>query len=360
MGKRSIIKASVIELLIFSSVAIIAAGLIFVFRGEEETRLLFFLFHEGQTLAAQICRIVFMASMSIVLVVLVILSVLCPEQAAKTLFIVSASIAIIAVALICVFLFVQGLPAMFNIGVFRFLTGTNWRPTWNPPVFEIFPMIVGSIYVTVGAIIIGVPVGIFAAVFMAEICPKPVYRILKPAVNLLAGIPSVVYGYFGMVVLVPFVRVHFGGTGMSVLTASILLGIMILPTIIAVSETALRAVPRELYEGAVALGASHERAVFGVVLPAAKSGVMSAIILGIGRAIGETMAVRMVAGNQPVLRAPYELLMGVRTLTTNVVMELGYAYGDHRSALIATGVVLFVFILIINTLFSLLNRKEVA
>jgi len=280
------------------------------------------------------------------------------ELTAKILFALAASAAIIAVGLICVFLFIEGLPAIANIGVWNFLTGTDWRPMWDPPRFGILPMIVGSLYVTAGAILFGVPIGIFAAVYMAEICPKPLYRVLKPAINLLAGIPSVVYGYFGMVVLVPFVRTYFGGNGFSILTASILLGMMILPTVIAISESALRAVPREMYEGAVALGASHERAVFWVMLPAAKSGVMAAIILGIGRAIGETMAVRMVAGNQAVLRMPYEFLQGTRTLTTNVVLELGYAYGDHRAALIATGVVLFVFIMIINMSFSLLKRKD--
>jgi len=280
------------------------------------------------------------------------------ESAAKILFALSASAAIIAVGLICVFLFMQGLPAMASMGLWNFLTGTDWRPTWDPPRFGILPMIVGSLYVTAGAVLFGVPIGIFSAVYMAEICPKPIYKLLKPAINLLAGIPSVVYGYFGMVVLVPFVRIHFGGTGQSILTASILLGMMILPTVITISESALRAVPREMYEGAVALGASHERAVFGVILPAAKSGVMAAVILGIGRAIGETMAVRMVAGNQAVLRMPHEFLYGTRTLTANVVLELGYAYGEHRAALIATGVVLFVFIMLINMLFSLLKRKD--
>ncbi|MCL2228082.1 MAG: phosphate ABC transporter permease subunit PstC [Oscillospiraceae bacterium] len=280
------------------------------------------------------------------------------ELFAKILFAVSASAAILAVGLICVFLFMQGLPAMWDIGILDFLTGTDWRPTWNPPRFGILPMIVGSLYVTAGAILFGVPIGIFAAIFMAEVCPMPVYKVLKPAINLLAGIPSVVYGYFGMVVLVPFVRTNFGGSGASILTASILLGIMILPTIISISESALRAVPRELYEGAVALGASHERAVFWVVLPAAKSGVMAAIILGIGRAVGETMAVRMVAGNQAVLRMPYEFLSGTRTLTANVILELGYAADEHRAALIATGVVLFVFIMLINALFSLLKKKD--
>jgi len=279
------------------------------------------------------------------------------EKAAKGLFFLSASAAIIAVGLICVFLFAQGLPAIWNIGIINFLTGTEWRPTWSPPLYGILPMIVGSLYVTAGAILFGVPIGIFSAVFMAKFCPRPVYKILKPAINLLAGIPSVVYGYFGMMVLVPFVRENFGGNGNSILTASILLGMMILPTIITISESAIRAIPPEMYEGAIALGASHESATFRVVLPAAKSGVMAAIILGIGRAIGETMAVRMVAGNQAVLRMPHEFLSGTRTLTTNVVLELGYAYGNHRAALIATGVVLFIFILMINTLFSLLKKK---
>jgi len=280
------------------------------------------------------------------------------ESAAKVLFALSASAAIIAVGLICVFLFIQGVPAIWDIGVINFLTGTNWRPTWSPPQFGILPMIVGSFYFTAGAILFGVPIGIFAVVFMAKFCPKSIYIVLKPAINLLAGIPSVVYGYFGMVVLVPFVRSNFGGSGNSILTASLLLGMMILPTIITVSETAIRAVPAEIYEGAIALGASHERATFKVVLPAANSGVMASVVLGIGRAIGETMAVRMVAGNQAVLRMPHEFTSGTRTLTANIVLELGYAYGSHRMALIATGVVLFVFVMLINALFGALKKKE--
>ncbi len=279
------------------------------------------------------------------------------EQLMKIVFTISALTAIMAVGLICVFLFSRGFPAMAEIGVGRFLLGLDWFPTADPASFGIFPMIIGSIYVTAGAILFGVPIGLFTAVFMARVCPKPVYRFLKPAVELLAGIPSVVYGFFGMIIIVPFVRETFGGKGSSMLAASLLLGMMILPTIIGITESALRAVPQELYEGAVALGASHERAVFGVILPAAKSGVMAAIVLGIGRAIGETMAVRMVAGNQALLRTPADFLMGVRTLTANVVLEMGYSSGLHREALIATGVVLFVFILIINTLFSLLSRK---
>ena len=247
---------------------------------------------------------------------------------------------------------------MGKIGVFDFLLGQKWAPTDSPASYGIFPMILGSIYVTAGAIIIGVPIGILTAVFMARFCPKGLYKILKPAVDLLAGIPSVVYGFFGVMVLVPFVRDNFGGTGLSILTASILLGIMILPTIIGVSESAIRAVPESYYEGALALGATHERSVFFTILPAAKSGITAGVILGIGRAIGETMAVMMVVGNQP--RLTGDILKGVRTLTTNIVMEMGYAADLHREALIATAVVLFVFILVINLLFSLLKRRSKA
>lgn len=280
------------------------------------------------------------------------------EQIMRTVFLLSALTAIVAVGLICLFLFAGGLPAMGKIGVFPFLLGIKWKPNDIPASFGILPMIVGSLYVTAGAMLFGVPVGIFTAVFMVKTCPKPLYSLLKPALDLLAGIPSVVYGFFGMMVLVPFVRTVFGGNGSSILTASLLLGIMILPTVIGITESALRAVPNELYEGAVALGASHERAVFGVVLPAAKSGVMAAVVLGVGRAVGETMAVKMVAGNQTLLRAPNEFLLGVRTLTANVVIEMGYAEGLHSEALVSTGLVLFVFILLINLLFSLLKKEE--
>lgn len=269
-------------------------------------------------------------------------------------FVVAACASICAVALICVFLFANGIPAMQKVGVFDFLLGTKWKP--GNDIYGILPMIVGSLYITAGAIIIGVPIGILSAVFLAKFCPKPLYRILKPAVELLAGIPSVVYGFFGLVVLVPFVRDHIGGDGSSILTASLLLGLMILPTIITVSESSIRAVPESYYEGGLALGATHERSVFFATLPAAKSGIMAGVILGIGRAIGETMAVILVAGNQP--RITGDLLKGIRTMTTNIVLEMGYASGLHREMLIATGVVLFVFILIINLLFSVINRKK--
>ncbi|MHB1154394.1 MAG: phosphate ABC transporter permease subunit PstC [Eubacteriales bacterium] len=275
------------------------------------------------------------------------------EAVMRIVFLLSACISILAVALICLFLFANGFAAIGKIGVLNFLTGTAWKPTNN--IFGILPMILGSIYVTAGAIIIGVPIGILTAVFMARFCPKKLYLLLKPAINLLAGIPSVVYGFFGLMVVVPAIRNIFGVSGASMLAASVILGIMILPTIIGVSEAAIKAVPDSYYEGSLALGASHERSVFFSVLPAAKSGISAGVILGIGRAIGETMAVIMVAGNQAII--PQGLLKGLRTLTANIVIEMGYAADLHREALIATGVVLFVFILIINLTFSLVKRR---
>lgn len=276
------------------------------------------------------------------------------EKIMEAVFMLCACVSILSVALICIFLFANGIPAMTKIGFFDFIFGRKWKP--SNEIFGIFPMIIGSIYITAGAIIIGVPIGILTAVFLARFCPEKLYKIIKPAVNLLAGIPSVVYGFFGLCVIVPFVRNNIGGDGNSILTASILLGFMILPTIINVSESSIRAVPEKYYQGALALGATHERSVFCTVVPAAKSGIMAGIVLGIGRAIGETMAVIMVAGNQA--RMPKGILEGIRTMTSNIVMEMGYATDLHREALIATGVVLFVFILIINTLFSILKNKD--
>ena len=274
------------------------------------------------------------------------------EKTMKLVFTLSATVSIFAVIVICFFLFEQGFPAMGEIGVLDFLTGTVWKPLEGQ--FGIFPMIVGSIYVTAGAIIIGVPVGLLCAVFMAKFCPSGIYRIMKPAVDLLAGIPSIVYGFFALMVIVPVVQTLTGTSGKGILSASIMLAIMILPTIVSVSEAAIRAVPESYYEGSLALGATHERSVFFATLPAAKSGIMAGVVLGIGRAIGETMAVSMVAGNQPIL--PDSILSGVRTMTANVIIEMGYAEGLHREALIATAVVLFVFILIINISLSLLKR----
>ena len=275
------------------------------------------------------------------------------EKLMEIIFLIAACISIISVVLICIFLFMNGIPAMKKIGFGDFIFGQRWRPGNN--IFGIWPMILGSIYVTGGALIIGVPIGILMSIFMARFCPDRLHKVLKPIVDLLAGIPSIVYGFFGLVVMVPFVREHFKGNGQSILTAALLLGMMILPTIISVSESSIRAVEESYYEGALALGATHERSVFTVVVPAAKSGVFAAVVLGVGRALGETMAVMMVVGNQA--RVPDSIFKGVRTLTTNIVLEMGYATDLHREALIATGVVLFVFILIINISFSILKRR---
>ena len=274
------------------------------------------------------------------------------ERLFEIIFLLAAGFSILAVLLICMFLFANGIPAMHKIGLTDFLFGLKWKP--GSELYGIFPMIVGSLYITAGAIIVGVPVGLMTAVFLSRFCPEWLHKIIKPAVDLLAGIPSVVYGFFGLMVIVPFVRNVFGGNGSSILTASILLGMMILPTIISVSETSLNAVPQNYYEGSRALGATHERSVFMTVLPAAKSGIMAGIILGIGRAIGETMAVIMVAGNQA--RIPDSILKGVRTLTPNIVIEMGYATDLHREALIATGDVVFVFILLIDLSFNLVKK----
>ncbi len=285
------------------------------------------------------------------------------EAVMQGVFTACACISILAVALICIFLFANGVPTIFEIGPLDFLVGTTWKP--GNDIYGILPMILGSIYVTAGAILVGVPIGLLTAIYMSRFASPAVNKVMLPAVQLLAGIPSVVYGFFGMVVMVPavqaMVKTDFfrhvlgvrGGKGMSLFTAALLLGIMILPTIITVSKTSLDAVPASYYEGSLALGATHERSVFFAVLPAAKSGVLSAVILGIGRAIGETMAVVMVAGNQTWM--PQGLFQGLRTMTSNIVIEMGYAAGLHREALIATGVVLFVFILLINLCFSLVK-----
>lgn len=275
------------------------------------------------------------------------------EKGMKIIFTIAACTSVMAVFLIYVFLFANGLPAIGKIGPLKFLLGTEWRPSNEK--FGIFPMIVASIYVTGGAILLGVPVAIFTSVFMARYCPKKIYRPLKSGIELMAGVPSIVYGFFGLVLIVPLIRRVYGGTGTSMLAASLLLGIMILPTVIGPAEAAIRSVPESYYEGALALGATKERSIFTILIPAARSGILAAVVLGIGRAIGETMAVIMVAGNQPVM--PSGLLTGVRTLTANIVTEMGYAAGLHREALIATAVILFVFILIINLSLSLLNRR---
>ncbi len=265
----------------------------------------------------------------------------------------TACVSIVSVILICLFLFVNGVPAMAEIGFWNFLAGKTWRPSNR--LYGIFPMIVGSVYVTAGALALGVPVGLLTAIYLARFCPQWLYRLIKPSVSLLAGIPSVVYGFFGLVVLVPGIKALFGGKGYSMLAASLLLSMMILPTVISVAEAAIRAVPESYYEGAVALGATHEQGVFFVVVPAARSGIFTVVVLGAGRAIGETMAVIMVAGNQA--RMPTGILSGLRTLTANIVLEMGYAADLHREALIATAVVLFVLILLINFALQMLKRR---
>lgn len=278
------------------------------------------------------------------------------ETVMRIVFMLAACLSILAVLLICMFLFANGIPAFREIGLWNFISGKLWRPSTD--VYGILPMILGSLYVTAGALVIGVPIGILMAVFLARFCPEKLHAVLKPAVDLLAGIPSVVYGFFGLMVIVPAIRNAFGCSGTGLLAASLMLGIMILPTIISVSEAAIRAVPDSYYEGSLALGTSHERSVFRAVLPAARSGIVSAVILGVGRAVGETMAVIMVAGNQAVV--PSSIIKGLRTLTANIVLEMGYAADLHRDALIATAVVLFVFILIINLLFSVMKRRSAA
>lgn len=275
------------------------------------------------------------------------------EGAARVVFALAAALSILAVGLICVFLFANGVPAMIEIGIPDFLLGTTWRPAND--IYGIFPMIIGSIYVTAGALIFGVPAGLLTAIFLSRFASAKVAAFLKPGVELLAGIPSVVYGVFGLMIIVPFIRLNAPGNGLSLLAASILLGIMILPTVITVAKNALDAVPQSYYEGALALGATHERSVLRVLVPAAISGIMAGVVLGIGRAIGETMAVVMVAGNQPII--PASIFDGVRTMTANIVLEMGYAADLHRGALIATGVVLFVFILLISTLFNAMKKR---
>lgn len=277
------------------------------------------------------------------------------EKGMRALFFICACISVAAVALICVFIFSNGVPAIKEIGFTNFILGKSWKPKQN--LYGIFPMIVASVYVTAGAIIIGGPIGILTAIFLAYYCPKGVYRVVKPMINLLASVPSIIYGFFFLVAVVPVMQKLTGTGGKGMLTASILLGLMILPTIINTSEASLNAVPSQYLEGALALGATKEHSIFKTVLPAAVSGVLSGVILGIGRAIGETMAVIMIIGNQPVL--PSSLVSGVRTLTGNIVIEMAYASGLHRGALIGTAVVLFVFVLIINLCFSALTRRKI-
>lgn len=277
------------------------------------------------------------------------------ELVAKVIFFLSSLVALFGIFFICFFIFSEGLPFIFKVGFKEFILGTTWAPTNTPPSYGILPMIVSSIYVTFGAVIVGVPLGILTSVYLEFYASEKMKKLLVPAVNLMSGIPSIVYGFFALTVMVPIVRKFFGGTGMCIFTAAILLGIMILPTIIGLSQTALASVNPAFLSGSYALGASKERTIFNVAIPAASSGIIASVILGIGRAIGETMAVILVAGNQTMM--PNSIFKGARTMTTNIVMDMAYAAGDHREALIATGAVLFVFILLINIAFMMMKKR---
>lgn len=266
----------------------------------------------------------------------------------------TACIAVLAVLLITIFIFKEGLPVIKH-GVFSFIFGLEWLP--NEGIFGIFPMIIGSFGVTIGALLLGVPLGLACAVFLAELAPPKAAQIIRPAIELLAGIPSVVYGFFGLLMITPFIRDFIGGPGLSLLAGAVILAIMILPTIISISEDAIRAVPKEYKEGSLALGATNWQTIKNVILPAASSGIMAALVLGMGRAIGETMAVIMVTGNT--VSMPDSILAPVRTLTGNIAIEMSYAADDHRQALFATGIVLFVIIMLINSAVILISKRKV-
>jgi len=262
--------------------------------------------------------------------------------------------AISSLALITVFVFKEGLPIILRVGVKNFFLSGDWYPSEGK--FGILNMIVGSLVVTAGAIIIGAVFGLGCAIVLTQFAPRQLVVILKPAIEILAGIPSVVFGFIGVVVLVPLVRQYLGGPGLSILTASIVLGIMVLPTVTSISVDVIQAVPRSYRDGSIALGATRWQTTHMVIIKAAKSGIIAALILGMGRAIGETMAVIMVAGNA--LELPHSILDPVRTLTSNIALEMGYAAGDHRQALFATGVTLFVIIMILNTIALTISRRS--
>lgn len=278
------------------------------------------------------------------------------EDLSGRVFLLCALISVISLALIIGFVFYKGARPFATEGYnfIEFLTGTDWVPSENK--FGVLPMIIASLYATIGALVIGVPIGLFTAIFLAEIAPRPVAKVISPAVQLLAGIPSVLYGVFGLAVIVPFLQENFGlPKGQSLLAVILVLAIMMLPTIVTVAETAIRAVPDSYREGSLALGASKIGTIFKVVVPAAKSGIMTAVVLGMGRAIGETMAVILVAGNS--LLIPVSLTDSIRPLTTNIALEMGYASGIHQEMLFATGIVLFSFILILNFVLAKISSK---
>ena len=276
------------------------------------------------------------------------------EKLSGRIFLALALSSISALALITVFILVKGLPVIRSVGLFHFIFGMKWSPTQGE--FGIFPMIVGSVSVTLGAALVGVPVGICCAIFLAEFAPAPLRNVFRPAIQLLAGIPSVVYGFWGLLFVVPAIRNWLGGPGLSILAGSLILGIMVLPTVISIAEVSILALPRQYKEGALALGMTHWQAIKSVQLPAARSGIVAAVILGLGRAIGETMAVIMVLGNAVAL--PQSILDPVRTLTTNIGIEMGYASGEHRQALFATGIVLFLIIMLLNSTAQFITREK--
>ena len=276
------------------------------------------------------------------------------ENTSKYIFLALAFSSISSLALITVFIIVNGMPIIAEVGVINFIFGMSWAPSHGE--FGIFPMIIGSVTVTLGAAILGVPIGICCAIFLTEFAPATLSKVFRPAIQLLAGIPSVVYGFWGLLFIVPFIRNYLGGPGLSILAGSIILAIMVLPTVISISEVSILALPAQYKEGAFALGMTHWQAIKSVILPSAKSGIVAAVILGIGRAIGETMAVIMVLGNAVAI--PESILDPVRTLTTNIGIEMGYASGQHQEALFATGIVLFVIIMVLNASAQYIARKK--
>ena len=269
------------------------------------------------------------------------------EKSVELVLLICAMVSVISVLFISFFIFQRGLPLFKTVGIGEFLFGTDWSPSNEAnPRYGILPFIIGSIYVTLGALVIAVPIGIMTAVFMAEIANKRAVEVMRSVVQLLAGIPSVIYGFFGVIVISKFIRETFGGTGYSVLSGAIILAIMVLPTIINITEVTLASLPPSVKAGSLALGGTRWQTIIRVQLPAAKSGIVAGVVLGMGRALGETMAVLMVAGNAPIM--PKGPLSKVRTLTMNIVTDMGYASGDHMTALFTTSIVLFLFILILN------------
>lgn len=278
------------------------------------------------------------------------------ERLAESVFRVFACLSVGSVAAITLYMIFSGVPAIAEIGLTNFLFGTEWKPTAEPPSFGILNMILATVLGTVGAVLIGVPIGLLTAVFLSEVAPRRLAGVVRPAIELLAGIPSVIYGFFGMLVIVPAIRAAFPNRsiGESLLAVMLILSIMVLPTIVSVSENALQAVPVSYREASLGLGATPVSTIFRVTVPAARSGILAGVILGVGRAVGETMAVVMVAGNM----VQFPTLLGtVRPMTAGIVMEMSYASGLHRQALFAIGLILFLFIMVVNISFTVISRK---